>query len=117
MSYRITLIPGDGIGPEISVAACRVVEATGVKVVWEECLAGAAGVKAENNPLPDETLRSIEKNRIALKGQLETPIGTGYASINVLLRKELNLYANLRPVKSLEGVKTHYPDTDLVVLD
>jgi isocitrate dehydrogenase (NAD+) len=116
MEYRITLIPGDGIGPEVCDAAVRVVEATGVAVAWERAVAGAAAVEKHGTPLPEEVLASIRRNRVALKGPVTTPIGTGFPSVNVALRKELDLYVSLRPVTSLPGVKTRYEDVDLVIV-
>lgn len=116
MSYRVTLIAGDGIGPEITVSAKEVIAATGVKIVWEEMLAGQKAIEKENDPLPEKTLKSIKKNKVALKGPLGTPIAKGFASVNVLLRKKLNLYANIRPAKSLNGIKSQYKNIDLVIL-
>jgi isocitrate dehydrogenase (NAD+) len=116
MSYRISLIPGDGIGPEITQATREVLEATRVKIVWEEVLAGQKAIEKDSNPLPEKTIRSILKNKVALKGPLATPIGTGFASVNVLLRKRFQLYANVRPAKSIEGVKSQYKNIDLVIL-
>ncbi len=116
MVYRITLIPGDGIGPEVSTAARRCVEATGVKVEWEIAEAGADVIPKYGTPLPDSTLESIRKNKIALKGPLTTPIGTGFRSVNVAIRKELDLYACLRPCKSYKGVRSRYENIDLVVV-
>ncbi len=116
MAYTITLIPGDGIGPEVSAAAVRVVEATGVKCVWEPMEAGAEAVTKFGTPVPDEVVNSIVKNRVALKGPISTPIGTGFASANVTLRKRLNLYANIRPAKTLPGVVSRYDNVDLVVI-
>ena len=108
MSYKITLIPGDGIGPEVSTAARRCVDATGVKVDWEIAEAGAEVIAKYGIPLPDSTLASIRKNKIALKGPLTTPIGTGFRSVNVAIRKELDLYACLRPPRSYKGVRSRY---------
>ncbi len=116
MTYKISLIEGDGIGPEITAAMREVVAATGVKIVWEEVLAGQKAIEKENDTLPDRTLRSIKKNKIALKGPLATPIAKGFASVNVLLRKKLNLYANVRPAKTLEGVQSQFKNVDLVIL-
>jgi len=116
MAYKITLIPGDGIGPEVSTAARRCVDATGVKVDWEIAEAGADVIPKYGTPLPQETLDSIRKNKIALKGPLTTPIGTGFRSINVAIRKELDLYACLRPCKSYKGVRSKYENIDLVVV-
>lgn len=116
MTYSITLIPGDGIGPEITRATGQVLTATGVKIAWEECLAGQAALEKYGHPLPEKTLRSIKKNKIALKGPLSTPIGKGYPSVNVLLRKTLNLYANMRPTQSFAGIKSLFKDIDLVIV-
>lgn len=112
----VTLIPGDGIGPEVVEAAVRVVEATGVPVQWERFEAGAEVMNKYGTPLPDEVFNSILKNRIALKGPMTTPIGTGYSSPNVMLRKRLNLFANVRPARNLPGVRTRYEGVDLVVI-
>lgn len=95
--HKITLIPGDGIGPSIVDATVRVLEATGVNIEWDRQLAGMAAVEKHSNPLPDATLDSIRQNRIALKGPLTTPVGGGYRSVNVTLRQAFNLYANVRP--------------------
>ncbi|MBI4197015.1 MAG: isocitrate dehydrogenase (NAD(+)) [Deltaproteobacteria bacterium] len=116
MTYRISLIVGDGIGPEIVAATREILEATGVRIIWEEVSAGQKGIEKANHPLPEKTLRSIRKNRIALKGPLATPIATGFPSVNVLLRKQLKLYANVRPAKSLEGIRSRFHDVDLVIL-
>ncbi|MFA6169217.1 MAG: isocitrate/isopropylmalate dehydrogenase family protein [Candidatus Margulisiibacteriota bacterium] len=116
MVYKITLIPGDGIGPEVSTAARRCVDATGVKIDWEIAEAGADVIAKYGTPLPDSTLASIRKNKIALKGPLTTPIGTGFRSVNVAIRKELDLYACLRPTRSYKGVRSRYEDIDLVIV-
>jgi isocitrate dehydrogenase (NAD+) len=116
MAYKITLIPGDGIGPEVSDAARRCVDATGVKVDWEIAEAGADVIPKYGTPLPDSTLASIRKNKIALKGPLTTPIGTGFRSVNVAIRKELDLYACLRPTRSYKGVRSRYENIDLVIV-
>ncbi len=113
--YTITLIPGDGIGPSIAEAAVRVVEATGVSVKWEECYAGMAGIEKLKDPIPEETIASIQKNKMALKGPLTTQLGKGFRSVNVALRKEFDLYINLRPAKSFEGVPSRYQNVDLVM--
>jgi isocitrate dehydrogenase (NAD+) len=112
----VTLLPGDGIGPEVSAATRRVLEAAGVSIEWREMEAGAATIEQYGTQLPEHVLESIRKDRVALKGPLTTPIGTGFASANVTLRKKLDLYACLRPVKTLPGVKTHYGEVDLVVV-
>ena len=116
MAYNITLIPGDGIGPEVSTAARRCVDATGVKINWEIAEAGADVVAKYGTPLPDSTLASISKNKVALKGPLTTPIGTGFRSVNVAIRKELDLYACLRPTRSYKGVRSRYENIDLVIV-
>jgi len=116
MSYTISLIPGDGIGPEVVDAAVHVLEATGIKFNFEEILAGEEALKAFGTPLPEETLDSIRTNKVALKGPVTTPIGTGFRSINVGLRQALDLYTNLRPAKSFEGVPSRYSDVDLIVV-
>jgi isocitrate dehydrogenase (NAD+) len=113
---RVTLLRGDGIGPEVSDATVQVVDATGAKIEWDERPAGVAAIASHGAPLPPETVDSIRANGIALKGPLATPIGGGYKSINVTLRQELDLYANVRPAKSLVGVKTRFEDVDLVVV-
>ncbi|MDS1028969.1 isocitrate/isopropylmalate dehydrogenase family protein [Bacillota bacterium LX-D] len=116
MAHNVTLIPGDGIGPEISAAAKKVIDATGVEINWEIVEAGEKVIAKEGTPLPQYVLDSIKKNKVALKGPLTTPIGTGFRSVNVALRKELNLYANLRPAKSLPNVLSRYTDIDLVIV-
>jgi len=116
MRHRVTLIPGDGIGPEVTEAAVRVVEATGAQIDWERMQAGAEVVIKYGSPVPDEVINSIVKNQIALKGPITTPVGSGFASANVALRKRLNLYANIRPARTLPGVKTRYENVDLVVI-
>jgi isocitrate dehydrogenase (NAD+) len=116
MSYRVTLIPGDGIGPEVAAAAVRVLSATGIDFEWETEPAGATAIGEHGSPLPDRTLDSIRRNHVALKGPTETPVGTGHRSVNVELRKRLDLYANLRPVQTLPGVRSHYDGVDLIVV-
>jgi isocitrate dehydrogenase (NAD+) len=116
MAYTITLIPGDGVGPEVTAAVVRIIEASGVAVEWESFVAGAEALARYGDPLPQPVLESIKRNRVALKGPLTTPVGTGFTSINVRLRKALDLYANLRPVKTLPGVKTPFGDIDLVIV-
>ena len=116
MSYKITLIPGDGIGPEVARAARQCLEATGIKFEWEEVIAGSLAIKKFGTPLPEYVLKSVRKNRIALKGPIITPIGTGFRSVNVALRQELNLFACLRPAKSIPGVKSPYSNIDLVIV-
>ncbi len=114
--YKITLIPGDGIGPEVTDAAVRVIEASGVKVEWERVQAGAEMVVKHGVTVPDEVFHSIIRNHVALKGPISTPIGYGFASANVTLRKRLNLYANVRPAKSFPGLKSRYDNVDVVVV-
>lgn len=116
MPHRVTLIPGDGIGPELSQATRRVLEATGIVFEWEVQEAGEAVMSRYGTPLPDHVLESIRRNRVALKGPITTPVGKGFRSVNVALRQSLDLYANLRPCRSLPGVKTPFPDVDLVVV-
>lgn len=116
MTHVVTLIPGDGIGPEITAAAKEVLAAAGAPVVWEEKLAGETAQKIYGEPLPEEVLASIRKNRVALKGPLTTPVGTGFRSVNVALRKIFDLYANVRPAKSYPGVPARYQHIDLVVI-
>lgn len=116
MTHRVSLIVGDGIGPEITRATQEVIAATGVKIQWEEVLAGKQAVEEAGTPLPEATIRSIRKNRVALKGPLETQIGKGFTSVNVLLRKQLNLYANVRPAKSLAGIPSQFKNVDMVIL-
>lgn len=113
--HRITLIPGDGIGPSIAEATRKVVESTGVDIEWDVQQAGMAGIEYFKDPLPKETLDSVARNKIALKGPLTTPVGMGFRSVNVALRKEFDLYINLRPAKSIEGVKTAFHGVDLIV--
>jgi isocitrate dehydrogenase (NAD+) len=116
MKHKVTLIPGDGIGPEITDAVVRVIEAVGVRIEWEQCPAGSEAVNRFGDPLPSFVLQSIKANRVALKGPVATPVGGGFASVNVRLRKELDLYANLRPIRNLPGVPTRFGDLDLVVV-
>ncbi len=116
MSYTITLVPGDGIGPEVMAAAVRVLSATGIGFHWETEIAGASAIGEHGTALPPRVLASILKNKVALKGPTETPVGTGHRSVNVELRKQLDLYANLRPVKTLPGVKSRYEGVDLIVV-
>jgi isocitrate dehydrogenase (NAD+) len=116
MPYNVTLIPGDGIGPEVVAAAVRVLTATGVEFQWETVVAGATAIGEFGTALPDKVLESVRKNKVALKGPTETPVGTGHRSVNVELRKRLDLYANLRPVQTLPGVKSRYDGVDLVVV-
>ena len=114
--HKITLLPGDGIGPEVTGAVVQIIECAGVEVEWEKYVAGAEALARFGDPLPQEVLDSIVRNRVALKGPVTTPIGTGFASINVRLRKTLDLYSNLRPVKSMPNIITRYEDVDLIVV-
>jgi len=114
--HKITLLPGDGIGPEVTAAVVQIIECAGVDVEWEKYFVGAEAISRFGDPLPQEVLDSILRNKVALKGPVTTPIGTGFASINVRLRKTLDLYSNLRPVKSMPNVITRYQDIDLVVV-
>src|SRR4051812_7579965 len=116
MAHRVTFIPGDGTGPEISEATQRVLEATGVEFEWDFQDAGADVYEAEGTPLPDRVLESIKERGLAIKGPITTPVGSGFRSINVALRKGLDLYACLRPCKSYEGVRTRFPETDIVIV-
>ena len=116
MKYRITLIPGDGIGPEVILATKRCIEATGVEIVWEEVNAGTDTLERYGELLPKETLESIRKNKVALKGPIITPVAEGFRSINVELRQSLDLFCCLRPIKSFEGLESPYKDIDIVVL-
>jgi isocitrate dehydrogenase (NAD+) len=116
MAHTITLIPGDGIGPEVSSAVVRIIEATGVNIKWETHYAGAQALEKFGSTLPDDLLESIKRNRVALKGPITTPVGKGFTSVNVGLRKALDLYANLRPVRALPNVPARYPELDLVVV-
>ncbi len=116
MTHTVTLIPGDGIGPEVSRATQRVLEASGVKIEWEEQHAGAAVAETQGTTLPASVLESIRRNKVALKGPIGTPIGKGFRSVNVTLRQALDLYANVRPVKSLHGVEPRFEGTDIVIV-
>jgi len=116
MAYRITFIPGDGIGPEVSNAARRCIEATGIKISWEEVAAGQEALEKSGELLPESVLESIRKNRVALKGPIITPIGEGFRSVNVAIRHALDLYACVRPAKYYPGVKSAYKNTDLVIV-
>jgi isocitrate dehydrogenase (NAD+) len=116
MTHRITLIPGDGIGPEVAANVVRIIEASGVDIQWETHYAGAQALEKFGETLPAELLESIKRNKVALKGPVTTPIGKGFASVNVGLRKILDLYANLRPVRALPNVPCRYPELDLIVV-
>lgn len=114
--YNITLIPGDGIGLEVTKAMKKVVKTSGVDIKWEEVAAGKSVIEEYNTPLPEYVLNSIKKNKIAIKGPIATPVGKGFRSVNVALRKSLNLYANVRPVKTFEGIKSRYENIDLTII-
>ena len=116
MNYRITLIPGDGIGPEVTDAALLVAEATGVSIDWDVVDAGERAIRATGSPLPESVLESIRRNRVALKGPITTPIGSGFRSVNVALRQQLDLYASVRPARAIAGEGTRFPETDLLVV-
>ncbi len=116
MKHTITLIPGDGIGPEVASNVVRIIEAAGVEIQWETHYAGAQALEHFGKTLPEELLESIKRNKVALKGPVTTPIGKGFASVNVGLRKALDLYANLRPVRALPNVPCRYPELDLVIV-
>src|SRR5579862_1799407 len=116
MPHRVTLIPGDGIGPELAEATRRVLDASGVAFEWEVVEAGEATIATHGTPLPESVLYSIRRNRIAIKCPITTPIGEGFRSVNVWLRQALNLYANLRPARSMRGIESRYEDVDLVIV-
>src|ERR1700733_5937037 len=115
-THTVTLIPGDGIGPEVTDAVVRILEATGVKFEWERFAAGAEAFEKHKEYIPKELYESIERNKVALKGPVTTPIGGGFPSINVTLRKKFELYANFRPIRNLPGLETRYPDVDLIIV-
>src|SRR2546428_3743454 len=116
MAYKITLIPGDGIGPEVTRAAVRILEATGLKFEWESFQAGAEAYEKYKEYIPKELIDSIERTRVGLKGPVSTPVGGGFSSINVALRKKFELYANFRPIRNLPHIPTRYPDVDLIII-
>ena len=116
MSYRVTLIPGDGTGPELAQVMKQIIHAAGVSIVWEEVEAGSAALAKYGTPLPEEVLASIRKNKVAIKGPITTPVGIGFRSVNVALRQELELYACLRPCKWYPGVRSRYQKIDLVIV-
>lgn len=116
MGYRITLIPGDGIGPEITEVAKRCIEATGIDIEWDIKMAGEECLEKYGTPIPEETIKSIQENKICLKGPITTPVGTGFRSVNVYLRQYFNLYVCLRPFKIYEGAKTKYENVDIVII-
>ena len=116
MAYRITLIPGDGVGPEVTEATSRVLEATGLSFDWELAYMGSSAQNTLGTPLPESTLESVRRNKVALKGPVTTPVGSGFRSVNVALRKELGLYACLRPCKTYPGAPSLYKDVDIVIV-
>src|SRR5437764_3202009 len=116
MAHTITLIPGDGIGPEVSSAVVRIIEASGAQISWETKYAGAQALEKFGSTLPDDLLDSIRRNKVALKGPITTPVGKGFTSVNVGLRKALDLYANLRPIRALPNVPSRYPELNLVIV-
>ncbi|MCA1689253.1 MAG: isocitrate/isopropylmalate dehydrogenase family protein [Actinobacteria bacterium] len=116
MAYEVTFIPGDGTGPELAEATRRVLEATGVEFDWDVQEAGIDAYEATGNPFPDATLASLRRTTVGIKGPTTTPVGSGFRSVNVLLRKELDLYACIRPCKAYPGVRTRFPETDVVVV-
>jgi isocitrate dehydrogenase (NAD+) len=116
MAHRVTLIPGDGIGPELADATTRVLDATGIGFEWEAVEAGEAAIERYGTPLPEHVLESVARNKVALKGPITTPVGGGFRSVNVALRQALDLYANLRPARSMRGLDTRYEDVDLVIV-
>jgi isocitrate dehydrogenase (NAD+) len=115
LSYKITLIPGDGIGPEIVSTATKIIENAGLNIEWETVEAGMTALEKYKDPLPQEVIDSIARNKIALKGPLTTPVGKGFRSINVALRKEFELYVNQRPAKTFKGIKTRFDNIDLII--
>src|SRR5919197_1334704 len=116
MTYTVTLIPGDGIGPELADATVTVLKATGIAFEWDVQAAGEATIATEGTPLPERVIESIRRNHVAIKGPITTPVGAGFRSVNVGLRQALDLYANLRPARSMIGVPTRYDDVDLVIV-
>jgi len=116
MAHDVTFIPGDGTGPELTEATRRVLEATGVAINWDRQEAGIDEYRKHGNPFPEATLESLKRTGVGIKGPTTTPVGSGFRSINVLLRKELDLYACVRPCKALEGVRTRFPETDVVIV-
>src|SRR3954451_17981538 len=116
MAHEVTFIPGDGTGHDLAAATRRVLEATGVECTWDEQQAGVDVYEAERNPFPDRTLDSIKRTGVGIKGPTTTPFGSGFRSVNVLQRKELDLYACIRPCKVYDGLRTGYPETDIVIV-
>jgi isocitrate dehydrogenase (NAD+) len=116
MKHKITLIPGDGIGPEVTGATQRLLEKAGAEIEWEVVEAGAGALEKHGTPLPDAVIESIRRNKVALKGPIITPVGEGFTSVNVALRKQLNLYANVRPISSKYGISAKFLDVDMVIV-
>jgi isocitrate dehydrogenase (NAD+) len=116
MAHRVTLIPGDGIGPELAEATTRVLDATGIGFEWEAVEAGESAIERYGTPLPEAVLESVTRNKVALKGPITTPVGGGFRSVNVALRQALDLYANLRPARSMQGLDTRFEDVDLIIV-
>jgi len=116
MSHKVTLIPGDGIGPEVTDAVARILEATGVKFEWETFAVGADAYEKTGEYIPKDLIASVERTRVGLKGPVTTPVGGGFPSINVALRKKFELYANFRPIRNLPHIPTRYPDVDLIII-
>jgi isocitrate dehydrogenase (NAD+) len=116
MTHTVTLIPGDGTGPELAQALQTVIAATGVSIEWDRQEAGAGAIEKYGTPLPDQVLESVRRNKVAIKGPITTPVGSGFRSVNVALRKELDLYACLRPAESLRGVRSRFSGIDLVIV-
>src|SRR5947208_10336576 len=116
MTHRVTLIPGDGIGPEVSAAVLRIIQAAGVEIEWERFIVGGHAQDLSGSSLPDAVVESVRRNCVALKGPVATPIGSGFESVNVRLRRTLDLYANLRPVRNLPGVSSRFGDVDLIIV-
>src|SRR3954469_4430101 len=116
MTHKVTLIPGDGIGPEVTSAVVRILEATGIKFEWETFAVGAEAYEKSGEYIPKDLIESIERTRVALKGPVTTPIGEGFPSINVALRKKFELYANFRPIRNLPHIPTRYPNVDLIIV-
>jgi isocitrate dehydrogenase (NAD+) len=116
MTHKVTLIPGDGIGPEVTKATVRILEASGVKFEWEPFAVGAEAYEKSGEYIPKDLIESIERTRVALKGPVTTPVGGGFPSINVALRKRFELYANFRPIRNLPHIPTRYPDVDLIII-
>jgi len=116
MSHKVTLIPRDGIGPEVTAAVVRILEATGVKFEWETFAVGADAYEKTGEYIPKDLIASVGRTRVGLKGPVTTPVGGGFPSINVALRKKFELYANFRPIRNLPHIPTRYPDVDLIII-